>query len=62
MIRILYLSTGPAPCLKCGSTQNTAVVKGEDFSAVLCMEHAWGLVPVQPKMKEVKRGQEPEKT
>lgn len=58
MIRILHKST--APCLQCGSKDKTAQVRGENFTAVLCMEHAWGHVPAQAK-KEVKNGQ-PAKT
>lgn len=52
MIQIVCKST--APCLKCGKTEKTARVKGKDFSAVLCMDHAWENVPaaVPPKTKK----------
>jgi hypothetical protein len=56
MIRILSKST--SPCLQCGTKIDTAVVKGADFSAVLCKEHAWGHVP-SPDKKEVGNGQPP---
>jgi hypothetical protein len=47
----MYKSTGE-PCFLCGKTKDTAFVKGESFSLVLCREHAWEKVPDREKKEE----------
>lgn len=58
MIQILYKAT--SPCFQCGKTEKTAVVIGKEadkeFSAILCMEHAWSHVPAVGKEKKKKGG------
>lgn len=50
MLRVLCKTSNP--CFQCGKTRDTAVVKGPNFSLVLCKEHAWEKVPEKPKKEE----------
>jgi len=50
MLRVLFKSDDP--CFQCGKTRDTAVVKGPNFSLVLCKDHAWEKVPENAKKEE----------
>lgn len=43
MLRVLFKTS--EPCFQCGKSRDTAVVKGPNFSLVLCKDHAWEHVP-----------------
>lgn len=51
MLRIIHKLTDE-PCFLCGKIKDTAFVKGESFSLVLCREHAWEKVPEKEKKEE----------
>lgn len=47
MLRVMHKSGDP--CFLCGKVKDSAFVKGENFSLVLCRDHAWEKVPDKKK-------------